>query len=95
MGCICLNTLNSGTQFFFSLQVGVTPVVRLSKSDLPANPRNLVKVFDGCSVGSQGSNISSVGELKLWSDCADVQADLILAVPTFQLASYARFRLKS
>ena len=33
-------------------------------------------VFDVCSMGSSGSNISSGGKLRLWSDCVDAQTDL-------------------
>ena len=45
-------------------------------SDQPAHPRSLIRVFTGHSLGSQGSKASSGGQRRLWSDCADVQADL-------------------
>ena len=42
----------------------------IEDSDQPAHSRSLVRVFDGRSVGSQGSNVSS--------GCADAQTDLNL-----------------
>ena len=38
----------------------------------------LIIVFDRLSMGSQGSNVSSDGKLRLKSDCADVQTDMNL-----------------
>ena len=53
------------------------------------NPLSLrIRVFIGRSMGSQGSNFSSGEKLRLWSDCADAQADLNLRsthIPTCNL----------
>ena len=45
-------------------------------SDQPAHPRSLVRVFDGRTIASKGSNVSSDGKLRLWSDIVDIQTDL-------------------
>ena len=45
----------------------------IEDSDQAAHPRSLIRVFDGRFMGSQGSNVSSGGKLRLWSDCADAQ----------------------
>ena len=37
----------------------------IKDSDQIAHPYYLIRVFDGCSMDSQGSNISSVGKLRL------------------------------
>ena len=37
-------------------------------------------VFDERSIGSQGSNVTLGGKLRLWSDCADPQTSSIFAV---------------
>ena len=60
----------------------------IKDSDQLAHPYNLIRVFDGCSIGSQGSNIYSVGKLTLCSYCVDAQSDLNLCfkhMPTHTL----------
>ena len=47
-------------------------------SDQPEHPPSLIRVFAVRTMGSWGPNISSCGQLRLWSDWADVQADLSL-----------------
>ena len=42
----------------------------------PTHAHSLIRVFDRPSMGSQGSNVSSGGKVRLWSDCADAWADL-------------------
>ena len=37
----------------------------IKNSDQPAHPRSLIRVFDGRSTGSQGSNFSSGGNIRL------------------------------
>ena len=37
----------------------------IEDSDQAAHPRSLIRVFDGRSMGSQGYNVSSDGELRL------------------------------
>ena len=46
----------------------------IEDSDQPAHLHSLLRVFDGLSMGMQGSNVSS--SLKL--DCVDLQTDLNL-----------------
>ena len=46
--------------------------------DQPAHPLNLTIIFDERSGCSQGSNVSSTGNLKFWSHCMDVQTDFNL-----------------
>ena len=43
--------------------------------DHPSHPRSLIRVFEGRSMRSQGSSVSSGGKLRLWSKCADVLTD--------------------
>ena len=45
-------------------------------SDQSAHVRSLIRVFDGPTLVSQGSNKSSCVKLRLWSDCLDVQTGL-------------------
>ena len=45
-------------------------------SDQPGHPPRLIRVFAVRSVVSQGSKVSSCGQRRLWSVCADAQADL-------------------
>ena len=40
---------------------------------------SLTRVFNRSSMGSQGSNVSSVEKLRLWSYCVGVQTDLNLS----------------
>ena len=49
------------------------PCAPIEDSDQSAHPRSLIRVFDGRSMGSQGSDVSSGGTLRLLSDCVDVQ----------------------
>ena len=58
------------------------------RSDCAEHPRSLIRVFDGRSRGRHGSNVSSRGKLRLWSDCADAQTDFNLScvhMPTCNL----------
>ena len=41
----------------------------IKDSDQPALLRSLIRVFDGCSMGSQGSNVSSGRKLRLVKVC--------------------------
>ena len=45
----------------------------IEDSDQPAHPRSLIRVFDRRSMSSQGSNVSSGGKPRFWSDCAYFQ----------------------
>ena len=45
--------------------------------DQPAHSRSLVRIA-WCILDSQGCKVSSCGQRRLWSDCADAQADLSL-----------------
>ena len=47
-------------------------------SDQPGHPPSLIRVFAVCLMGSYGPKLSSCGQWRLWSDWADVQADLSL-----------------
>ena len=47
-------------------------------SDQPGHPPSLIKVFTVRLIGSEGPSVSSCGQRRLWSDWADVQADLSL-----------------
>ena len=47
-------------------------------STQPGHPPSLIRVFAVRSMGSHGPNVSSCGQRWLWSDWADVQADLSL-----------------
>ena len=47
-------------------------------SDQPAHSRSLIRIFTGRFLDSQVCNVSLCGQRKLWSDCADAQADLSL-----------------
>ena len=44
-------------------------------SDQPARVRCQTWVFDERSMGSQGSNISPAGKLRLWSECVDARTE--------------------
>ena len=48
----------------------------IEDSDQPARPRRLIRVFNGRSMGSQGSNASSGRKMSLRPECADAQTDL-------------------
>ena len=43
--------------------------VPIEDSDQPVHPCSLIKVFDGRSMGSQGSKVSSGGKLRLIRLC--------------------------
>ena len=47
-------------------------------SDQPGHPPSLIRDFAVRTVGSKGPKLSSFGQRRLWSDCADAQADLSL-----------------
>ena len=44
--------------------------------DQSAHLRRQIWVFDGHSMDSQGSSVSSGGNLRLWSDCVEAQTNL-------------------
>ena len=58
------------------VQVGIWAYQRLRSAY--AFARNLIRVFDGHCMGSQGSIVSSGGKLRLWSDCVGAHTDLNL-----------------
>ena len=45
-------------------------------SDQPAHARSLIRIFTRRFLDSQGCKVSSRWQRRLWSDCADAQADL-------------------
>ena len=47
-------------------------------SDQPAHSRSLIRIFTVRILHSQGCKVSSCGQRRLKSDCADAQADLSL-----------------
>ena len=47
-------------------------------SDQTAHSRSLIRIFTGRILDSKGCKVSSCGHRRLWSDCADSQADLSL-----------------
>ena len=47
---------------------GTLAYAPIEDSDQPAYPCSLIRVFDVCSMGSQGSNVSSDERLTLISD---------------------------
>ena len=47
-------------------------------SDQTAHSRSLIRIFTGRILDSEGCKVSSCCQRRLWSDCADAQADLIL-----------------
>ena len=53
-----------------------------------AHQRSLIRVFDWRSMGSPGSNVSSGGNLRLWSDWADAYTDLSLLVTQSHIAGF-------
>ena len=48
-----------------SCQRYLLPCAPIKDSDQPAQPCSLIRVLNGHTIGSQGSNISSVGKLRL------------------------------
>ena len=50
----------------------------IADSDQPAHLCSLIRVFDGCSMGKQGINVSSGGKLRLTLYSVDGQTDLSL-----------------
>ena len=46
--------------------------------DQPAHPRRLIWIFTGWILDRNECKVLSSGRWRLWSDCADVQADLSL-----------------
>ena len=48
-------------------------------SDQPGHLPSVIRVFAVCSMGSQGPKVPSSGQLELWLDWADAQADLSLS----------------
>ena len=56
-------------------------------SDQPAHLRRLIRVFAGHSLVHHGSDVSSGGGSKDWSDCADAHAD-----PSFNLVHMSEDR---
>ena len=47
----------------------------LEDSDQTAHPRSLIRVLDERSLYSHVTNVSSVGEVRPWPDCAHAQTD--------------------
>ena len=47
-------------------------------SDQPAHSSSLIRIFTGCILDSRRCKVSSREQRRLWSDCADAQADLSL-----------------
>ena len=47
-------------------------------SDQPPHSRSLIRIFIDRILKNQSSKISSCGQRRLWSDCADALADLSL-----------------
>ena len=47
----------------------------IKDSHQTAHRHSLVRVFDGRSMGSQESYVSSGRKLRLWPDCADSQSN--------------------
>ena len=75
----------AGTQHFLQdcmcAQRRLRSVCRPSEdSDQTAHSRSLIRVFAGHSVGSQGSKVSSGEQQRIWSDYANVRADLSLCL---------------
>ena len=44
----------------------------------PAHSCSLIRILIRCIFDSQGCNVSSCGQRRLWSDCGEVQPDLSL-----------------
>ena len=62
-------------------------------SDQPVHPPSLIRAFTVRSMGSLGSNLSSCGQRRLWSDWADAQADLILRWALIHFVGFVMSRL--
>ena len=45
-------------------------------SDQPVHSRSLIRIFTGHILDREGCKVSSCRQRRLWSDCADAQADL-------------------
>ena len=68
----------------------------IEHSDQPAHPSSLIRVFDGSSLKSWGSNFLQVEKLRLWSDCVTVRMYRMIwtfAVHTYQLVLYTGYHL--
>ena len=63
-------------------------------SDQPAHSRSLIRNFTGRILDSQGCRLSSYGQRKLWSDCADAQADLSLRWEHISEGTFSYFTAK-
>ena len=68
---------------FLALRVAISESIPLNMcasedSDQPAHSRSLIRIFTGRILDSQGCKVSSCGQRRPWSDCADAQADLSL-----------------
>ena len=59
-------------------------------SDQPAHSCNLIRLFPGCVLDSQEWKVSSCGQWRLWSDCADAQADLSLRLANISDSTFPR-----
>ena len=64
----------------------------IEDSDQPAHPRMLIRVFNGRSIGSQGSKDSSGENLRDLSDCADAHTDWYFTVRKCQCVPYVGYR---
>ena len=58
-------------------------------SDQPAHSRSLIWIFTMRIWDSQGCKVSSSGQRRLWSDCADSQADLSLRLAHMWKCTFA------
>ena len=64
-------------------------------TDQPAHTRSLIRIFTGHSLDNQGCKVSSRGQRRLWSDCANAQADLSLRLTDMTEGTFShRLRIK-
>ena len=94
------STVNSGTIAYWSqkeaqhkvcnwaVQVGMGIHWRLRSACAD------IRVFDGYSMGSQGSNVSADRKLEIWSECSDSQTDLISETDILAVHTANWYRLK-
>ena len=67
--------------------------VRPANTPISLCIRPVWSVFAVRSMGSWGHNVSSCGKRRLWSDCADAQADLSLRCPHSHFVGFVMRRL--
>ena len=78
---VCQRRTTKGTSWQQMSRLMTKPTKRCAPSedsDQPVHPLSLIWVFAVCSMGSWRPSVSSCGQRRLWSDWADVQADLSL-----------------